>query len=178
MTILETPRLILRHFQDDDVDAMNSVLGDAEVMRFSEGTKAPGQVSEWIQRWIDDLYDRWGFGLWAVVERRTGLTIGYCGLTRFPGRCAVDETEIGFRLSRTFWGQGFATETATAVRDHAFGTLRLPKLIAMIDPANVRSVRVVQKVGFRYEREAMLEGYDHPDHVYSLTRDPGVRPRG
>ena len=110
--------------------------------------------------------------MWAIVLKRDGAVAGYCGLSRFPDRCAAHETEIGFRLRRADWGRGFATEAAMAVRDHAFNQLRLSKLIATIDPANVASVRVAEKVGLRYERDVIFKGYDHPDHVYTLDR-PG-----
>jgi RimJ/RimL family protein N-acetyltransferase len=96
--------------------------------------------------------------------------IGYCGLSRFPGRCAAGDTEIGFRLARPFWGRGFATEAARAVRDHAFDTLALPRLIAIIDPGNLASIRVAEKIGMRYEKDVSFEGYTHPDRLYALER--------
>jgi ribosomal-protein-alanine N-acetyltransferase len=161
---------------------MDRIFGDREVMRFGDGTKTPDQVRQWISRWVDDLYPRWGFGMWAVVRQSDEQTIGYCGLSRFPDRAGPNETEIGFRLARPFWGQGFASEAVGAVRDYAGATLDLPKLVAFIDPANMASIRVVEKAGFAYERDAMLDGYDHPDSVYSwvcgvAAKSPrGVRP--
>lgn len=170
MIIAQTPRLILRQLRAEDADAMNRVLGDRDVMRFSDGVKTCEQVVAWIDRWANELYEECGFGPWAVVEKPGQSTIGYCGVSRFPGRCAANETEIGFRLERAVWGKGLASEAAAAVRDYAFRSLRLDKLIAIIDPQNVVAVRVAQKVGFRYERDVMFEGYDHPDHVYSLAQ--------
>src|SRR5207302_918324 len=125
------------------------------------------------RQWIDDLYDRWGFGMWAVVRRCDERTMGYCGLSRFPDRICPDETEIGFRLARPFWGRGFASEAVLAARDYAFATLKIPKLVALIDPANRASIRVVEKAGFGYQRDAMLDGYDHPDRVYSMVPPAG-----
>ena len=175
MVITQTERLILRQFRDDDSRALEGIFGDAEVMRYGEGVRTSQWVQSWLARWLEEHYRQWGFGMWAVVERGTADVIGYCGLSRFPGRCATpDEAEIGFRLVRPRWGRGFATEAAAAVRDHAQGALRVPRLIALIDPANVASVRVVLKLGFRYERDAMLPGYDHPDHLYSLGRPAGA----
>jgi RimJ/RimL family protein N-acetyltransferase len=149
---------------------MDGVFGACDVMRFGDGTKTPAQVRQWISDWINDLYHKWGFGMWAVVHASDERTIGYCGLSRFPSRVRRDETEIGFRLARSYWGLGLATEAVRASRDYAFSTLKLPKLVALVDPANVASIRVVQKAGFVYERDAMLEGYDHPDRVYSVAR--------
>jgi [ribosomal protein S5]-alanine N-acetyltransferase len=175
MIIARTQRLILRQFYAGDAGAMDRVFGDAEVMRYGDGVRTAEWVRSWLARWGGEYYPQWGFGMWAVVEASTSDVIGYCGLTRFPGRCATcDEAEIGFRLARTHCGRGFAAEAAMAVRDYAFDVLHVPRLIALIDPANLASVRVVRKLGFRYDRDAMLEGYDHPDHVYSLTRPPDI----
>ena len=81
------------------------------------------------------------------------------------------EVEIGYRLTRTMWGNGYGTEAACVVRDYAFESLALKRLIAMIDPDNFSSIRVAEKLGMHYEREIMLEGYTHPDHVYVMTLD-------
>src|SRR5690349_8226049 len=81
--IAHTQHLTLRQFRLDDSEAMNGVLCDREVMRFGDGTKTPQQVRQWVSQWINDLYPRWGFGMWAVVRRCDQLTIGYCGLSRF-----------------------------------------------------------------------------------------------
>lgn len=76
-------------------------------------------------------------------------------------------------MERPLWGLGFASEAVAATRDYAWTALKLPKLVAFIDPANVASIRVVEKVGFAFERDVMLEGYDHPDRVYSIVRPAG-----
>jgi len=95
--------------------------------------------------------------------------IGYCGLFFFPDIEGQAEVEIGYRLARSVWGKGYATEAAKAVRDYAFNVLRLERLIAMIDPSNIASIRVAEKIGMHYEKEVMFEGYTHPDHVYVIT---------
>lgn len=170
MLIARTQRLVLRHLHTGDGDAMHRIFGDREVMRFGDGTKTPEQVQLWINRWIDDLYHRWGFGMWVLVRQSDERTIGYCGLSRLPDRVGPNETEIGFRLARPFWGKGFASEAVAAARDYAWTELSLPKLVAFIDPSNVASIRVIEKAGFEYERDVMLDGYDHPDRVYSVVR--------
>lgn len=173
MVIAKTPRLIIRQFHPGDGEAMDRVFGDPEVMRYGDGVRTPQWVRSWIVGWVDEHYQRWGFGSWAVVEKSTSAVIGYCGLSRFPGRCAGDEAEIGFRLARAHWGRGLATEAAMAVCAHAFDALGLPRLVALIDPANAASIRVAEKIGLRYEREVMLPGYDHPDQLYALNRESG-----
>lgn len=168
MLLAETDRLILRHLDVGDVDAMMNVFGDAEVMRFGPGV----QTREWVMKWIGEClenYDLWGFGMWAVVEKRNSEVIGYCGLSRFPAVGGRAEIELGYRLSRAYWGNGFATEAAVFVRDYAFGRVGLARLISIIDPGNTRSIRVATKLGMKYEKDVMFPQYDHPDHIYSLS---------
>lgn len=146
------------------------VFGDAEVMRFGDGV----QTREWVEAWLRtclENYQRRGFGPYAVVEQSTGDVIGYCGLFYFPDMHGQPEIELGYRLRRAAWGQGYATEAARLVRDYAFHTLHIKRLIALIDPDNVPSIRVAEKIGLHYESEVMLEGYDHPDHVYVILSE-------
>jgi RimJ/RimL family protein N-acetyltransferase len=173
MIVVETERLILRHFHLFDVEALQSVFGDAEVMRFGPGV----QTIEWIRDWLRDClanyYQNWGFGPWAVVEKSTRQTVGYCGLFYFPDIVGEPEIEIGYRLARSVWGRGYATEAVLAVRDYGFNVLCLQRLIAMIDPGNVASIRVAEKAGMHYEKDVMFEGYTHPDRVYVIARPIG-----
>lgn len=74
---------------------------------------------------------------------------------------------------RAHWGRGLATEATTAVRDLAFDTLKLDRLIALIDPANARSIRVAEKIGMSHEADVMQHGYTHADHVYAYSRGNG-----
>ena len=170
MVIAETERLRLRHFRTADAEAMVRVLGDAEVMRFGSGARSPGDVRRWIVREVTDRYPTWGFGKWAVVQRASDEVIGYCGLAAFNDRCLPGETEIGYRFAKSQWGKGYATEAARATIAHAFGTLELPSVIAVIDPENVASLRVAEKLGMRYVRDVMMEGWTHPDRVYGIDR--------
>ena len=169
MIIVETERLMLRHFHILDLEAMNRVFGDAEVMRYGPGVQTTAWVQDWLLGCLENYYEKWGFGPWAVVETNTRETVGYCGLFFFPDVAGQPEVEIGYRLIRSAWGRGYATEAVLAVRDYSFNVLCLPRLIAMIDPENVGSIRVAEKAGMQYEKEVMFEGYTHPDHVYSIA---------
>jgi len=167
---LTTERLFLRYFDVPDAEPMYRIFCDAEVMRFSDGVK----TKEWVQNWLQsclDRYQTWGFGPYAVLEKSNQEVIGYCGLFFFPDLDGQAEIEIGYRLARSAWGKGYATEAARAVRDYAFTTLRTRRLIALIDPSNFSSVRVAEKIGMKYEKDIMLEGYTHPDHVYVITNE-------
>jgi [ribosomal protein S5]-alanine N-acetyltransferase len=173
MLIAETDRLILRHFHVADTEPMMSVFGDSEVMRFGSGTKSREEVEAWLKKCLEDYFAKWGFGLWAVVEKESEQVIGYCGLTRFPDIDGQQEIEVGYRLARAYWGRGYASEAALAVRDYAFATLNLQRLIAIVDPENAASIRVAEKIGLRYEKDVMLKGYTHPDRIYAIVRSRG-----
>ena len=166
---LTTERLLLRHFHILDDEAMYRIFGDAEVMRFGDGIQTREWVQGWIRTCLERYYQTWGFGPYAVVEQSSRNVIGYCGLFYFPYLDGQPEIEIGYRLARSTWGQGYATEAALSVRDFAFTTLGIKRLIAMIDPSNAASIRVAEKISMKYEKEVMLESYTHPDHIYVVT---------
>jgi RimJ/RimL family protein N-acetyltransferase len=167
MIIAETAHLIIRPFAASDLEPMTRVFGNVEVMRFGDGVQSAEWVRDWLSRCLES-YEQRGYGPWAVVEKDSGETIGYCGLFYFSDINGRPEIEIGYRLARAFWGQGYATEAVTAARDYAFHALGLTRLIAMIDPGNVASIRVAEKAGLRYEADVMLPGYTHPDRVYTI----------
>jgi RimJ/RimL family protein N-acetyltransferase len=167
MFALKTERLLLRHFDLADSESLMYVFGDADVMHFGDGV----QTREWVDNWLQDAlesYQTRGLGPYAVVEQSSGEVIGYCGLFYCPDVNGRPEIEIGYRLRRSAWGQGYATEAVLAVRDFAFKALNIRHLIAMIDPSNTASIRVAEKVGMRYESDVMFEGYSYPDHVYGI----------
>ena len=174
MLLLSTPRLTIRPFIEGDASAMAEVLGDAEVMRFSEsGPLNEAEVSNWLGEQIKANSLSQDFGRWAICENAGSQAIGYIGLTQDEGRTADREAELGFRLARRSWGSGYATEAAQAFVEAAFGAGRVDRLIGIVDPHNGASVRVLQKLGMSYVRPITFEGYDYPDHLYVLDR-PGL----
>jgi len=168
--MLRTERLYLRHFHILDDEAMYAVFGDAEVMRFGEGVQTKEWIRTWLHTCLERYYQTWGFGPYAVVEKQSQDVIGYCGLFYLSDVNGQPEVEVGYRLARSAWGKGYATEAVRAVRDYAFNILGLKRLIAIIDPANLASIHVTEKVGMKYEQDVLFEGYTHPDHVYAITR--------
>ncbi len=175
MKILETERMILREFESSDIDVMADLLADGEVMRFSHGLKCRNETQAWLEV-CRKSYSDFGFGLWAIEKRGVAGVIGYCGLSRFPDICGQEEIEVGYRLSRSEWGFGFATEAALAVRDHGFKAAGVDRLVALVDPGNVASIQVSKKIGMKFEREVFLEGYDHPDQLYCIKNPHARRP--
>jgi [ribosomal protein S5]-alanine N-acetyltransferase len=169
MNIVETARLTIRQFRPADAEPLIAVFGDAAVMRYGDGP----QSNEWVVQWVEKaraMYLQQGYGPWAVVEKNDDKIIGYCGLFHFPDIDGRPEVEIGYRLARLYWGQGLGTEAVLAVRDYAFHSLALPRLICLIDPANTASIRVAEIAGMRYEKDVMLAGYDYSDRMYSITK--------
>jgi RimJ/RimL family protein N-acetyltransferase len=156
MVIAETQRVVLRCFHIADLDAMTAVFADPEVMRFGRGPRTRDWTQAWLLGCLEDYYQKWGFGLWAVVYKTDRRVIGYCGLTRFDDVDGQTEIELGYRLARAFWGRGLATEAAKAVRDYAFDVLVLPRLVSIIDPRNEASIRVAEKTGLRFEKDIVF----------------------
>lgn len=157
MEVLRTERLVLRHFEHDDLDALAAILSHPEVMRYSLRGPSNRNDTAAAIRHYRQAYATRGFGRNAVIERASGELVGFCGIGMMTVD-GVDQPELGYRLRRVSWGRGYATEAARACRDHAFGDLAIERLIAVIEPANVASVRVAEKIGFRLDRETELEG--------------------
>jgi len=168
MIIAETDRLILRYFHVVDGEAMDRVFGDSQVMQYGDGVKNSEWVRKWIRGCLADYHEKWGFGLYAVVDKNAREVIGYCGLSHFADVGGRAETEIGYRFARAHWGHGFATEAAIAVRDYGFNTLHLTRLISIIDPRNVASIRVAEKTGLGYEKDVTFQGF--AAKVYAIDR--------
>jgi RimJ/RimL family protein N-acetyltransferase len=150
---IETGRLKLRQIEMADLDEFAALHADPEVTRFvrpldraaaRERLELAGL--EWAQQ---------GYGMLAVLDRATDRFLGRTGLKHWP---QFDEIELGWILRRDVWGQGYATEAAGACADWAFRELDLPCLTAMIHPANVRSVGVAERLGFKPLREDVLLG--------------------
>jgi ribosomal-protein-alanine N-acetyltransferase len=167
MQILETPRLILREFSADDVDALATVLSDPETMRFYVKPFDRHGTEEWITR-NRHRYTRDGHGLWAMVLRSSGELIGDCGLTVQDVEGA-NEIEIGYHVRRDHWRQGFATEAARACRDYGFAHLGVSRLVSIIRTENLASRRVAEKNGMAIWKE--VKRLDLPHVVYAIRRE-------
>lgn len=163
---LSTNRLLLREFTMDDLDDLQEVLGDPLVMKFSlSGPCSQERTAKFIEGCIN-TYATGKAGLLAVVLRETEKVIGYCGFF-YLQIDDIDEIEISYRLNSAYWNQGLATEAASAMKNHAIAEMRLPRLIACIEPANLSSVRVAEKIGMHHEKNALFRD-QIPVRVYSM----------
>jgi RimJ/RimL family protein N-acetyltransferase len=166
LTVLETPRLLLRPFRAEDLDPYAALCADPEVMRFVGDRSVLSREDAWRQMAM--LAGHWhlrGFGMWAVEERSTGAFVGRVGLHYPEG---WPDREVAWALARAYWGRGYALEAARVALDEAFGHLGWPRAISLIDPANTRSVRLAVRLGERLEGETTLRG--HRVAVYALSR--------
>lgn len=169
MTILQTPRLLLRELTDADHEALYEMHLDPRMNRFLGGPPPPRETY-WrqVRETWPAYYARHGFGLWATVRREDGRLLGRCGLLsqEIDGERQV---EVAYALAPEFRGRGYAAEAARASRDHAFRTLEVPHVISLILPDNTASIRVAERNGMTFGKMADFKGYRLC--VYRITRE-------
>jgi RimJ/RimL family protein N-acetyltransferase len=166
MSTLQTDRLTLRPFRESDLDGYAAMCANAEVMRYLGESKPLSRAEAW--RSMAVMVGHWqlrGYGMWAVEERQSGEFIGRIGCWNPEGWPGL---EIGWTLRREFWGRGFATEGARAAIQYAFTELHQDRVISLIRPDNLNSIRVAEKVGEQLDGEAEVMG--HRTLVYALRK--------
>ncbi|KAF3889151.1 MULTISPECIES: GNAT family N-acetyltransferase [Nostocales] len=164
MPEIETARLRLRHFSQNDFQDLYRLYSDAEVMKYlSMRTREQTQasLSKQIQHW-----QQHNFGMWAVVERESGKIIGRCGLGFLDN---TSEVELGYVFDKSYWNRGIATEASKATLKYGFLEAKLERIVAIAKPENTASVRVIQKVGMTYQKSTRYYGHDVV--YYAITRD-------
>jgi RimJ/RimL family protein N-acetyltransferase len=158
MVTLETERLLLRHFREEDLDAFAAVCADAEVMQHIGEGRPLTRAEAW--RRMAYLLGHWqlrGYGLWAAELKETGACVGQIGLYNPEGWPGL---EVGWLLGRPWWGRGLATEGGRAAMDFAFTRLGVDHIISLIRPDNARSIRVAERLGERLERKTVVNGIE------------------
>lgn len=156
---LETDRLWLCPWEPADVAAARPIFGDPEVMRYINGGVpcSDDQIRESIFRQQNHFRSR-GFCLWKLLLKSDARLIGDCGLQPLE-LDGVSEVEIGWRLAKDQWGQGFATEAAHAALQHAVEYAHLERVIAIAMPENRASLCIMEKLGMNYERATQKDGF-------------------
>ncbi len=153
---LETPRLLLRGWRGRDLAAHAEMSVDPEVMRYLGSGKTVSQAEVWAE--VATHLGHWalrGYGQWALERKEDGASIGRTGLWNPPGWPGV---EVGWKLARDAWGQGYATEAGQAAIEWTWRTLDVPELISIIQPGNTASIRVAERLGMQRLRESILKG--------------------
>lgn len=160
---LETHRLLLRPWREEDLDSYARICSDARTMRYMRsGTMTREQTASQIERLMRH-WDEHGYGLWAVEEKPSGEFIGRVGLMRYGDFVSEPEgsrTEVGFLLDRRRWGQGLATEGVAASLQWAFKDLGFERIISIMQPDNLGSRRVIEKAGLTLQGSTEWKDYD------------------
>ena len=146
---LETERLLIRPWQPADRAALKALTDDPEVMRYVHGglPYSEAELTEFLARQARQL-DEHDLCMGAMVEKSSSRVIGVCGVQPLG---TTGDLEIGWWLARDKWGQGLATESGGAAMEHVFGTLGRKRVVAIIDPGNQPSVRVVERLGMQHQ---------------------------
>lgn len=173
---LETERLILRRFTKDDVDNLHDLDSDPEVMRYiTGGPSTPREeiVRDYIPAYLGHYQRFEGYGFWVAIEKATGAFLGWFHL-RLPGDAPLDEPELGYRLKKSAWGKGYATEGSMALVNKAFADLGAQRVTANTYGDNAASRRVMEKVGMRHVRTYRLT----PEELLEMlgVTDPTIFP--
>jgi len=163
--MLETERLILRPLVEADVDAIYAMRSDADVMRFIREPQNRVESANWIEL-VSSRWQNERIGFCAMIEKSSGDFAGWCGLWQLK---ETGETEVGYAVAKEFWGKGYAPEAALEFLNYAFKSLQFEKIVAVAQPENQASRRVMEKLGMRYDYTD--EFYAHQLVHYSITRE-------
>jgi RimJ/RimL family protein N-acetyltransferase len=174
---LETARLILRQFAPDDLDALVALDADPAVMRYTSGGRPTprAEMEQRLARYLAYHQQSAGFGFWAAIEKSSGAFLGWIHFRPLPD-APPDEVELGYRLHRAAWGQGYATEASRALIEKGFAEYGVQRVVASTMVVNVASRRVMEKSGLRYIRTFhqewpdKIDGDELGDVEYALTR--------
>ena len=161
--ILETERLYFRRMNQNDFKSLCKILQDEKTMYAYEGALNDEEVQEWLDRQIS-RYEKWGFGLWAMVLKETDEMIGQCGLTMQPWK-EEEVLEVGYLLQRNYWHKGYATEAARACKKYAFEILNAKEVCSIIRDTNAASQKVAVRNGMTV-RDSWTKHYRGVDMLH------------
>jgi [ribosomal protein S5]-alanine N-acetyltransferase len=165
-SLITTERLLIRPLTVADVGPMHAVFSDPLVMRYiPEGACDLAGSRRRLEASIHH-HEAHGFSKWAVLERKTGAVIGDCGLKFLEGE---PDIELGFHIARRYWGRGYATEAARACLHWGLEELGRERILAIVDPANAASARVLEKIGMR--RQGWSSHFGRDWHLYVAYRE-------
>ena len=173
---LETERLILRGWRQEDFEPLAAIHADPETMTYVGGVQERNDA--W--RSLASLAGHWalrGYGKWAVERKADGALLGRVGMINPEGWPAL---EIGWTLGRQYWGKGYATEAARAAVDYAFMTQKVDRLISCIDANNIASQAVAKRIGETKAESSVLRigGKEFPVDIWAITRAEWLKRRG
>jgi len=164
--ILETQRLILKQFCEDDAQYLFELNSDPEVTKYvGEGAfESVDAVREFVRNY--NQYEKYGQGRLNMFDKQSGEYIGWCGLKYLT---ESRQTDLGYRLLKKHWGKGYATEASTACLNYGFNTLNLEKIIGTAMKENTASIKVFEKLGLKYSHDD--DCGCQPGVVYTITKE-------
>ena len=159
MKILETDRLLIRQLTVDDANFIFELLNDPSFIQNigDRNVRTVEDAKAYVLNGPVASYAKNGFGLSLVILKATGESIGMCGLIK---RDALEDVDIGYAYLPRYWSKGYAIEAALAMKSYAKETVRLNRLVAIVDPANTGSIRVLEKLGMKFEKMIRLSQND------------------
>lgn len=159
MNTLETERLSLQHLNAGDAEFLIELLNDPSFIRNigDRGVRTVQDAQAYVQNGPAASYAKNGFGLDLVILKDTGEPIGICGLIKRP---TLDDVDIGYAYLPRYWSKGYAVEAASAVKQYAQDVIGLKRLVAIVDPLNLGSIRMLEKIGFTFEKMVKLSADD------------------
>ena len=165
--MLETERLLIRKFTFDDLPKLIELRSDEEVIRYLGGSRLqnPGAIEKRLRFYID-CYEKYGYGMCAVVWKKTGEMIGWSGLQPLE---ESGETEVGYGMIKEFWGKGIGYECARAWLEYAFTKTDSARIVAIAVPENRGSWRIMEKCGMTYEKTE--EHYGMQCVFYAISKE-------
>ena len=174
--ILETERLILREFEENnekDYKGLSSILQDKETMYAYEHAFSDEEVHQWFNNQIN-RYKTYGFGLWACILKENNDFIGQCGLTMQKVDKKIHDSyevlEIGYLFNKNYWHKGFATEAAIACKNYAFNVLNADRVYSIIRDNNIASQKVAIRNGMKIIDNTVKHYYnmDMPHYIFCV----------
>jgi RimJ/RimL family protein N-acetyltransferase len=159
VTVLETERLLIRQLSTEDAGFILELLNEPSFIRNigDRGVRTIEGANAYIVNGPVASYAKNGFGLYLVKLKETGESIGMCGLIK---RDTLEDVDIGYAFLPRFWSKGYAVESARAVKEYAKNKIGLNRLIAIVDPENEGSIRVLEKIGLQFEKMVRLSEDD------------------
>ena len=162
---IETERLVIRRFTEEDVAALAELYADAEVMRYISYGVLDAAGFARVREKYERVEAERGFTFWAIVERSTGRFLGDVG---FGVYAPTGEPELGYTIVRDAWGRGYASEAAKACLDAALEHLDAERVVALVDAENAASLRVADRIGM--EREGTVDAHGRPHVLFTKAR--------
>jgi RimJ/RimL family protein N-acetyltransferase len=170
--ILETERLLLRRLTAKDAAFILELLNEPAFLQNigDRGARTLADARRYIAKGPVASYRKLGFGLYLVELKDSGAPIGICGLLK---RDSLEDVDIGFAFLQKFWSQGYARESAAAVMNYGWTTLRLPRIVAITKPQNQASITLLEKLGLRFEKNIALPDHGGENQLFTASAPGG-----